>query len=289
MRAAVIAVLLVALGAVSLVGQQPSLRQVESLMAAGDYGRARELLERWFERPPAGEVALRAQAQLTRARLAADPRAAERHYLAVVLDYPMSGEAPEALLRLGQGLLLLGDAERAVAYLERLSVDYPGNPHRVVGRLWLARAYRGLGRGEDACLVARSLLEEARPGTELRPLAESEVTAACPGSAAPAAPAVAAGVPPAPTVPPVARPSAAGRFAVQSGAFRQREGAEALAARLRRAGYDPRLVFVPGSTLLRVRVGRFPDNAAAAALAGELGARGFPTVVVSDADRERAP
>ncbi|MFW6078694.1 MAG: SPOR domain-containing protein, partial [Gemmatimonadota bacterium] len=72
-----------------------------------------------------------------------------------------------------------------------------------------------------------------------------------------------------------------------SGAFRRERGAEALADRLRDAGYRPRLVYVPGSTLLRVRVGRFEARDQAAELARRIEADGFPVVVVRDAHRER--
>lgn len=265
--------------AAPLAAQQPSLRQVEALMHAGRHAEARQLLEQWIARPPGAESGSHAQALMLRARLAVDPRAAERLYLTLVLDHPMADEAPEALLRLGQALLILGDAERAAAYLERLSRDYPGNPHRAVGQLWLARTYRGLGRADDACSLARILLEETPPAAEQRPLVEAAAEGACPRTAT-------AGQRTADT--PAPADQASGRFAVQSGAFRQDRGAQALADRLSRAGYQPRLVRVPGSDLLRVRVGQFPSRDAAAALARDIEGRGFPAVVVSDADRERS-
>jgi tetratricopeptide (TPR) repeat protein len=265
--------------AAPLAGQQPSLRQVEALMDAARHAEARQLLEQWSARPPSAEAGLHSQALMLRARLAADPRAAERHYLTLVLDHPMSDEAPEALLRLGQALLILGDTERAAAYLERLSRDYPGNPHRAVGQLWLVRTYRGLGRADDACSLARILLEETPAAAERRPLVEAAAEGACPRVAT-------TGQPAADTPAPAAQ--ATGRFAVQSGAFRQNQGAQALAERLSRAGYEPRLVLVHGSDLLRVRVGQFPTRDAAAALAREIEGRGFAAVVVNDADRERS-
>src|SRR5690606_40365968 len=57
---------------------------------------------------------------------------------------------------------------------------------------------------------------------------------------------------------------------VQVGAFRNPRGAQDLAARLRSAGFEPRIITVEGNTLLRVRVGYFPDGNAARAHARRL-------------------
>jgi cell division septation protein DedD len=302
--------------------QQLPLRQIEALAADGDYRGARHALDRWLDAPPPAEATQRPRALMLRAGLFEDPREAERLYLTVALDHPLSDEAPRALLHLGQGLLATGEAARAAAYLERLTADYPGSPHRQAGRLWLARSYRALGRPADACALGRALLQETPPAAESLPLVQHETELACRNlpapaqAAAPAAPTTQAvtpttrpaatpatvpAAPPAtvPAAPPATVPAApgatrpaaetgAGRFAVQAGAFRQAEGAEALAAGLRLAGYDPRLVLVPGSTLIRVRVGRFAVQAAAAALVRELESRGFAALLVTDAERERA-
>ena len=78
--------------------------------------------------------------------------------MTTALAYPITGQAAEALLRLGQGLLADADAggdpdsaRRAVAYLERLVTDYPTSPVRAQGHLWLARALNRQGRNAAAC------------------------------------------------------------------------------------------------------------------------------------------
>jgi cell division septation protein DedD len=290
--AALAAVAACAGGPSPATAQQLPLRQIEALASGGDYTGARRALDRWLDAPPPAEAGLRPRALMLRAGLFEDPREAERLYLAVALDHPLSDEAPHALLHLGQGLLATGDAARAVAYLERLAADYPGSPHRQTGRLWLARSYRALGRPADACTLGRALLQEVAATAESRPLVQHETELACrqvPATAQAATPAPARAATPAAT-PATTRARAeagAGRFGVQAGAFRQPDGAEALAAELRRAGYDPRLVLLPGSTLIRVRVGRFAAQAPAAALVRELESRGFAALLVSDADRER--
>jgi TolA-binding protein len=72
--------------------------------------------------------------------------------------YPATPHAPEALLRLGQGLVsaaMAGTepdaARRAVAWLQRLINDYPTAPARPTAFLWLARALHADGRTPAAC------------------------------------------------------------------------------------------------------------------------------------------
>jgi cell division protein FtsN len=60
-------------------------------------------------------------------------------------------------------------------------------------------------------------------------------------------------------------------------------------ARLRRAGYEPRVAMVPGSSLIRVRVGRFATPGDAARQVARLKENGFDAVVVNDANQERSP
>ncbi len=284
MRCLIPALLALAVLAGRAHGQAAELDRVDALIAAGDYAGARTAIERWWRdgddvrRAPA---AARVRALMLRARLAPDPAAAERDYLAVALGHPTSPFAPEALLSLGQGFLATRDIVRAASYLRRLVDDYPASPHRPTGLLWLARARRLHGDTATACATTRHALESA--SADLATLLRREEAAVCPH----AAPAAADSSPAA--TPDSAPAEPAGRFAVQAGAFRQPGGARALADRLRRAGHQPRVVLVPGSSLLRVRVGRLADAAAATALARRLGAAGFAAVVVRDADRERTP
>ncbi len=292
--------LVVALAAAppALARQAEELEQVESLIEAGDYAQARARLERWAQANDEGHGASpgeRARALLLRARLASDAGTAEKDYLTVALGYPTSPYAPLALLTLGQGLLASGDIDRAILYLQRLVDDYPGSPHRLTGRIWLARALRLDGHRDAACHTARNGLQSAADAVVLSLLRHEEQVSCsdAPDSAGTgtAGGGVAAADSPTNTAD---RPgedgatTATGRFAVQSGAFRQASGAEALAERLGKAGYDARIIRVPGSGLLRVRTGRFPDSAAAQALSRRLQAAGFPAVVVGDADKEIA-
>lgn len=274
--------------------QDSELDRVESLIANGDYAAARAAIEQWWKAVDGGRNVssdMRARAHLLRARLAPDLRSAERDYLAVALGHPTTPYAPHALLALGQGFLASGDRARAVSYLQRLIDDYPGSPLRPVGLLWVARTRRLEGDAAGACVAARA--GHAGAGPDVAALLRREEQAACQpaeqGHAAPRGQDQSAARD-AGRTPQTQRPAATqGRFAVQSGAFRQVDGARALADRLRSAGYEPRIVLVSGSRLLRVRVGRFLSAADAESVASRLRSAGFPAVVVNDAHQEQQP
>lgn len=86
---------------------------------------------------------------------------------------------------------------------------------------------------------------------------------------------------------PVAAPTAAGRVTIQVGAFRELSGAQSVKRQLERAGFtDIRLVRVPGNQLLRVRIGKFADRPAAAAVLAALARADISAVLVSDAHTE---
>ncbi|HEX7089373.1 MAG TPA: SPOR domain-containing protein [Longimicrobiales bacterium] len=293
---------LLALGVIApaaLAAQPPSLDEAEQLIARGEYAAARALLERWWREEPAANATVaptaRPRALLLRARLATDPAAAEQDYLALTLGHPSSPEAAEALLRLGQGLLASGQPPRAIVYLERLARDHPLSPHRALGLLWLARARRAAGLPGPACeaVTEAAALGGSSPG--LADLIRSEQVASCrriPDEPRPARPQRQGAGRAAPQA--GARRAPAGQtdgaaFAAQAGAFRDSKGAQALAAQLRSAGFEPRVVRIAGSRLFRVRVGRFNDAAEAEALAARLRAAGFPAFVVRDAARELPP
>src|SRR5699024_10836124 len=123
----------------------------------------------WWESSAAesASVQIRARALLLRARLTTDVGEAERDYLNLVLAHPYTPEIPEALLRLGQGLLASGESGRAAGYLHRLVTDYPRSVQRPVGALWLARARRAEQRYEDACRVAREGIDYAHADRSL--------------------------------------------------------------------------------------------------------------------------
>src|SRR5690606_8255112 len=245
-RAMRIAALLLAGGlalAAPAAAQPPSLDRAEQLVAQGDYTAAREIVDRWWREEPAATPdvirAGRPRALLLRARLATDAAAAEQDYLALALGYPSSPEAAVALLRLGQGLLASGQAERAATYLERLATDHPNSPDRAVGLLWLARARRLAGRTDAACEAANQAAESQGVGPDLAALIRSEQVASCRRITDPRTSATRQTPPPTRTAAdrPETNAGTTRTFAAQAGAFREESGAQTLAAQLRRAGF----------------------------------------------------
>src|SRR5690606_2631373 len=134
--------------------QDSTLDRVQNLIATGRLTEARNTLADWertHQRADAASYDDRARALFLSALLTTDAQAAEDAFLGVVLSYPSSSVAPEALLRLGQAHFSAGDTQRAIDYLERLRYDYPRAAERETGLLWLARAQLAAGNAATTC------------------------------------------------------------------------------------------------------------------------------------------
>jgi tetratricopeptide (TPR) repeat protein len=279
----------VALGACLLsplrtAAQDTTLDRVQHLTATGRFTDARNTLAQWEQQyagPSSNATAAdRARALYLRGTLATAAKEAEEAFLGVVLSYPSTDAAPQALLRLGQGLLAGGEAQRAVGYLERLRNDYPRSSARETGWLWLARAQLAAGSAREACTTAREGLRSTR-SENLRLLLEIERDRACRTGPSPTT---------APAPPPTADAAKKdARFAVQAAAFRERASAIATASQMREKGFDARVVTTPGSDLFRVRFGYFATSAAATDAARRVREAGFTAFVVNDVATERSP
>jgi cell division septation protein DedD len=299
MAVALAAILILAvLGPTAAAPQAARLDQVDALIAEAAYDDARSALLAWWSANESANVpgAERARALMLRARIAPDHAAAEPDYLSIVLGYPTSSHAPLALLRLGQGLLAAGESERAAGYLQRLVADYPGRPERSVGLLWLVRAHSANRQDGAACATARQALRDTNDA-DLLDMLRTEESIACAAAGSRAAQAVPQATPPRAAQPQAAPTQAAatqarvttGRFSAQTGAFRQQASVDDMVARLRRAGYEPRVVRVPANDLIRVRVGQFASRDEAARLVARLNGDGFDALVTGDSDQEREP
>ena len=73
---------------------------------------------------------------------------------------------------------------------------------------------------------------------------------------------------------------------MQLGAFSSEARAHTLVAEAQKAGFEARLVHMPGSRLVHVRVGRFDSGSEASELLKRLQDLGFTAAVVRDANRE---
>lgn len=81
-------------------------------------------------------------------------------------------------------------------------------------------------------------------------------------------------------------PVESGGYAVQLGAFSDATGARRIADRAEAEGFGVRMVRVPGSELVRVRVGRFENQEDALELMRRVKAGGFEVTLVTDAAQE---
>lgn len=242
-------------GSGMVAAQQPgSLDEVEALMAEGRIIRAREVLLGWMDsRLSSASRDDRQRSIWLRGKLTVDPSMAEADFGRLVLEYPGGPYSDDALFRLGLSAELRGDRTGARSHLEALVRDYPASPLARDAEVWLGKL-----RAESTSPVA---------GAPRGAAADS-------GAVAPATAAPPAGLGPT---------EASLSFSVQLGAFSSLERALTLADRLTQAGYEARVVLIPGNELVRVRVGRFPTRQAAEAQALELEAGGFEVRVVADA------
>ncbi len=290
-RLLVIAVVIAMLPA-PLFAQRGLLDHAEERITGGRFTEARGLLQRWRrENPTAARTAQEQQARyhLLAARITTNADTAEYNYLTVAVDFPTSRVAPEALLRLAQARYTRGDTTQATSYLQRLLSDYPESEYRPIGAVWLSRLK---AKGQDAAVC--EVLRNVSPGTNPETIGyfKSEQKRVCGAAAAAARPTPqrprvesSAAAPKADSAP--SPKVAAGRVGIQIGAFRELKGAHGVQRQLEDAGFrDVRLVRVPGNQLIRVRIGKYENRAAAASMLARLANANFSAVLVTDANIE---
>ncbi|HEX3160045.1 MAG TPA: SPOR domain-containing protein [Gemmatimonadaceae bacterium] len=263
-----------------------------------------------------------AEALYWKAALAATAAEAERTYLRLTIDYPLSPRAGASLMRLAQLELARGDRAAARGRLYRLTVEYRDGPLYPRAQYWLARSYfeeeklpegcasldGALGAVSEDDVELRNQLnyytsrcvnvtrrpprfddpEPARRPARATPPRRAAVLPSAPPKAAaatPAAPAAAPGAAPAsPAVTPApAAPAAQAAFTVQVAAFEDAASARTYVAQLGKSGVSAYVVNV--GPWHRVRVGRFVTRAEAEAAAKRLEGQGVKGFVVGVAAR----
>ncbi len=232
---------------------QAGLDRVETLLAQGQVHQARDAFQRWWEveRPGAGREAIQRGIWL-RGKMTVDADMAELDFRRLAMEYPGGPYSDDALLRLAQWAEARGEMAQARAHYRELAQAYPTSPFHRRAEDWLETnpASAGsppAGRNPATGGTSSPILERAPTATEDRER---------------------------------------GPVSIQLGAFRQVEGAMELASMARAAGHEPRLVRVPGSDLVRVRVGYFRTRAQALHLRRALSSGGFDSTVVTDAMSE---
>lgn len=231
--------------------------QVQSLVAAGERGAAHVLADSLVSTlPPLSPMY--AEALFWRAFTSSQAAAAERDYLRVSIEYPLSPRAPEALLALAQLEYARGDRATARRRFDRLLREYPTGRHVARASYWSGTLALAAGDRAAACRSFSVARAAVSPGdVELANQIDYYVVqcaAAAADTTSPAAGEVGADT----------GAAATGRaFSIQVAAFTGRGDAAALATRLRQRGFDVR---VAGERApFRVRIGRYATREEAAA------------------------
>jgi len=240
--------------------------RVSALLAAGDrqvaYRLADSLLTMTRDTDPGYPDAL-----YWRAFASANAAAAERDYLKLAIEYPLSERAEDALLLLAQLESARGDRTGALRHLDRLQREHPGGRNAGKAAFWTARLALDMGDSLHGC----SALTEAQarvPREDVETRNQMEYFALqCATVRAPVDSAGATGA----KTPPGGNPPGAtanGGYSVQIAAFNKKSDAQALARRLKQRGFEVR---VAGTTKpFRVRIGRYASRAEAEAALGRL-------------------
>ncbi|MEW5915912.1 MAG: SPOR domain-containing protein [Gemmatimonadota bacterium] len=250
-----------------------SLR-VERLTASGNSAAARVVIDSVLSAAPEGSVDY-VEALYWHAVLDSTAAGAERDYLRLVVEYPLSPRASAALLRLSQLELARLARDRARRHLEKLRTDYPDSEHLARANHMAAKMELEDGSPQKAC----ALLEAARAAVaadevELR----NQIVYLHTSCGARA-------------VPPVSdsttsrsdstvrrgagdsRPAAAERFSIQVAAYNTQREATTLARQLQRRGVAARVVGT--SAPFRVRIGRYATREEARRAMTQAGLRGI--------------
>jgi hypothetical protein len=113
---------------------------------------------------PLGAQSSAADSLFEHGRKADTPADARRDYLRIIVDYPFSSRAEEALLRAAQIEYESGDKTSARRHLERLASDYADGVTRARGAFWLARVLLDAGESLAACDQLAEAKAKAKSG-----------------------------------------------------------------------------------------------------------------------------
>jgi len=237
------------------------------LVAAGQGDTGRNLIESELKAADSGSARY-VEALYWRAVLATTAADAERDLRTIVIDYPLSPESDDALMRLAQLEMTRGEHEQAIGHLERVVREHPRSASRPRASFWMARMLFDQGKDARACAHLADAAANTPPAqVELRnqidylmPRCAGVDTGSAARSPAPAAKSA-----------PASGAATAGRaasgtataheFTVQVAALSSLESAGKLRARLKELGYDARIT--SDAPPYRVRVGRYPTREAA--------------------------
>ena len=226
-----------------------TLTEIEALAQYGRSNQARIELMAWWEE--SSDVASREERQHVlwlRGRLTVDPSQAARDFQRLVIEYPGGPFTAGALYRLAQEAYEREDTADFERYMASLSRDHPNASALAEAEVWI----------NTPRLVAPT---SAMGSTISRADVKNQSS--------------------------IAKPTGIEVYSVQLGAFSNEGRADALFELAFAAGLNVRLVRMPESSLIHVRVGHFDTLMGATVFSKQVTELGFPIAIVRDAQAER--
>lgn len=253
-------------------GVDSALARIERMVVAGDRAGARVVADSLVASLPPDSPRV-ADVLYWRASTASNAADAERDYLRVSVEHPLSARAPDALLALAQLEFARGDRTAARRRFDRLLRDYPNGRHVTRASLWSGRLAI-----EDRDTSGCATLSAARPQV---PAADVELANQFDYYLGQCARMPSATDEPRPPLPDENRAAEPPGFSVQVAAYSSRRDADALSARLKARGFAVRVAQVAGGQVpWRVRIGRYATRAEATAAVRRVRNAGLQGIVV---------
>ncbi|HEY5086714.1 MAG TPA: SPOR domain-containing protein [Gemmatimonadaceae bacterium] len=167
MRRGLIRALLAGLALPVLAGAQSTrdsslYLQAQQMVANGDAPGGRRLADSVGAAAPTGSPAY-AEGLYWRAALAANARDSEQQYRQIIVDYPLSGRVPDALLRLGQLESARGENAAALQHFQRIVLEHPESSLHAEASYWVAHMYFDTNDATRACTANADALASVRP------------------------------------------------------------------------------------------------------------------------------
>ncbi len=134
--------------------------RAQQMVANGDAAGGRRLVDSVASAAPAGTPAY-AEGLYWRATLAANARDSEQAYRQIIVDYPLSGRVPDALLRIGQLESARGENAAALQHFQRLVLEHPQSPLHAEASYWVARMYFDANDAPRACAANSDAMASA--------------------------------------------------------------------------------------------------------------------------------
>jgi cell division septation protein DedD len=155
-------------GSPSTTSNDALFQRAEQTVREGRGEAGRAVVDSVVARTKAGSPQ-HGQALYWRASLAADAAEAERGYRRVILEYPATPWAGDALVNLAQLEMARGDQEQSLMHLHRFEREYSSHESRARASLWLARLYFDRKNERRACAsLATARLAASPDDVELR-------------------------------------------------------------------------------------------------------------------------